>query len=141
MDTKIKTHHDEDLTHQLDSHIGRLIKRLRIRSRITHTDLSHASGVSVQQIQKYENATNRVSASRLYWIARALRTSPNYFFDSFVSQNNTSNNLSDNQQEQLLIDIPKKISEEELISTFFAIKDPAKRQWYLDHMKQDSSQE
>ncbi|MBL4588949.1 MAG: helix-turn-helix transcriptional regulator [Alphaproteobacteria bacterium] len=60
-----KIEYDEAYTRQLDIHIGSLIKRLRIKAGITQSTLSKGTGVSLPQIQKYENATNRVSASRL----------------------------------------------------------------------------
>ena len=146
--------HDEAVTRHLDIHIGNLIKRLRIKSGVTQIALSKGTGVSLPQIQKYENATNRVSASRLYWFARTLRTSPNYFFDSFVSKNTKTTGLSDNQQSVFSYgdiaacddtdgdntDIMVRESEE-LLAAYFAIKDPKKRHWHLLHIKQDSLSE
>jgi hypothetical protein len=38
-------------------------------------------GVSYQQIQKYETAANRVSASRLYELARVCEVAVAYFFE------------------------------------------------------------
>lgn len=43
--------------------------------------LSEALGLTFQQVQKYERAANRVSASKLYEIARALDVRPAYFFE------------------------------------------------------------
>ncbi len=39
-------------------------------------------GVTFQQIQKYESGANRVSASRLYMIAKCLQVNISYFFDT-----------------------------------------------------------
>ncbi len=134
--------HDEHVTRQLDLHIGSLIKRLRLKSGITQTALSQGTGVSLQQIQKYESAINRVSASRLYWFARVLRTSPNYFFDSFVSQNNEKTGLCDNEQDGFISQHTELEREKEaLLTSYFAIKDPTKRKWHLDHILQDSLSE
>lgn len=144
--------YNDELTKQLDRHIGALIKRLRLSSGITQSALSHGTGVSMAQIQKYENATNRVSASRLYWFARTLRTSPNYFFDSFVSRNDVNLGLSDNIQDNFEVglvdsgDLEIEISQspelleerDQLLKAYFSIKDPVKRRWYLDHIRQDS---
>ena len=57
---------------------------LRIRARrrdlgMTQMELGDAAGVSFQQIQRYENGANRVSASRLYRIALALAVDIAYF--------------------------------------------------------------
>ncbi len=38
-------------------------------------------GVSFQQVQKYENGTNRISASRLFALTRVLDVPIEYFFD------------------------------------------------------------
>ena len=38
-------------------------------------------GVTFQQIQKFENATNRISASALARIAEGLDATPAFFFD------------------------------------------------------------
>ncbi len=38
-------------------------------------------GISFQQVQKYEIGTNRVAASRLWDIAKALEVDVGYFFE------------------------------------------------------------
>ena len=62
----------------------RLGKRLRQRRRLlglTQQQLATAVGVRFQQIQKYECAANRLSASRLWALSQALGTPVAYFFD------------------------------------------------------------
>ncbi len=56
----------------IDICIGRTIQILRARMGMTQKDLAAATGVTFQQIQKYESADNRVAASTLYRIAQAL---------------------------------------------------------------------
>ena len=66
---------------EIDLYIGR---KLRLRRRImgrTQTEVADAIGVPFQQIQKYECATTRLSAARLYDLSRALRVPVNYFFE------------------------------------------------------------
>jgi transcriptional regulator with XRE-family HTH domain len=48
---------------------------------MSQTDLGTAVGVTFQQVQKYENGTNRIGASRLQQIARTLRAPVSFFFD------------------------------------------------------------
>ena len=43
--------------------------------------LARQFGLTYQQIQKYENGTNRISASRLHAIAHILKTTPEFFFE------------------------------------------------------------
>jgi transcriptional regulator with XRE-family HTH domain len=47
---------------------------------MSQTDLAEKLGVAHQQVQKYENGTNRVSASRLPNIAEALDVQVGYFY-------------------------------------------------------------
>jgi transcriptional regulator with XRE-family HTH domain len=56
----------------LDRLIGRNIRFFRIEGGLSQTELAEHIGVTFQQLQKYENAANRVPASRLIRIARVL---------------------------------------------------------------------
>jgi transcriptional regulator with XRE-family HTH domain len=48
---------------------------------MNQTELGKAVGLTFQQVQKYENATNRISASRLAEVAVILKMPVAYFFD------------------------------------------------------------
>lgn len=65
----------------IDRHVGARIRMHRTFRGISQTDLGKAVGVTFQQIQKYENGSNRVSASRLHQIADALKVTPEIFFE------------------------------------------------------------
>lgn len=56
----------------LDHVIAANIRFYRARARLTQAALASAVGVTFQQIQKYEKATNRIAASRLFEIAKIL---------------------------------------------------------------------
>ncbi len=47
---------------------------------LSQQKLAEALGISFQQMQKYENGTTRLSASRLYAIADILDVPPEFFF-------------------------------------------------------------
>lgn len=66
------TQHNPRSANDLDAQIGKNITLLRKLKKLTQKDLSEALGVSFQQVQKYEKGTNRISASRLYEVARVL---------------------------------------------------------------------
>jgi transcriptional regulator with XRE-family HTH domain len=68
-------------TTAVDTHIGQKIRARRIFLRMSQTDVADAIGISFQQIQKYENGSNRVGASRLQQISDALGVTPFYFFE------------------------------------------------------------
>jgi transcriptional regulator with XRE-family HTH domain len=56
----------------IDRLIGRNIRLHRMQKRMSQTELADNLGITFQQVQKYEKAANRVSASRLFHIARVL---------------------------------------------------------------------
>lgn len=60
-------------------------------------------GVTFQQIQKYENAANRVSASRLYEIAQLLEVEVNHFFAGASSVDQPMVDLSPEELQSLEI--------------------------------------
>lgn len=64
-----------------DLHVGRRIRMRRRALRISQAALGDAVGVAFQQIQKYENGTNRIGAGRLQAIAQALDCDPAWFFE------------------------------------------------------------
>ena len=63
---------DSGLASLVDKHIGDRIRSFRQDRGVTQQELARALGISYQQVQKYENGANRVSAGRLYVIAIAL---------------------------------------------------------------------
>ncbi len=76
---------------EIDAYIGRKIREARLlkegtsSSPVTQTELGDAVGVSFQQIQKYENGSNRISGSRLWQIAESLDRPISYFFEGLSS--------------------------------------------------------
>jgi RHS repeat-associated protein len=68
-----KTDHDDPRkASAVDRKIGARIRERRLEVSKSQTALADAIGVTFQQIQKYENGVNRVSASKLLEIADAL---------------------------------------------------------------------
>jgi transcriptional regulator with XRE-family HTH domain len=63
-----------------DTEIGRLVRSQRKQLGLTQTDLAERIGVTFQQVQKYENGTNRISIGRLTRIAEVLNVPPTFFF-------------------------------------------------------------
>ncbi|WP_404380713.1 helix-turn-helix domain-containing protein [Caenispirillum salinarum] len=69
--------------HPLDRHVGRRVRLRRTLLGLTQQELGEQIGVTFQQIQKYERGTNRISASRLWEIARVLKVPVSFFFEDF----------------------------------------------------------
>ncbi|MFK0692217.1 helix-turn-helix domain-containing protein [Mesorhizobium sp. IMUNJ 23033] len=67
--------------HPADQHVGRQIATVRVQSDVSQAQLARSIGISFQQLQKYENARNRVSASMLYEIASSLGVPVGRFFE------------------------------------------------------------
>jgi transcriptional regulator with XRE-family HTH domain len=65
----------------IDKYVGSRVRARRVGLRMSQTSLGQAIGVTFQQIQKYENGSNRVGASNLFRIARALGVDVAFFFD------------------------------------------------------------
>lgn len=69
---------EDHAPHPVDIAVG---ERIRIRRKLLGTSqsvLADAIGLTFQQIQKYERAANRVSASKLADIAKTLETTVAY---------------------------------------------------------------
>lgn len=66
-------------TSPVDAHVGRRIRERRNQLGVSQEKLAERIGLAYQQVQKYEKATNRVSASRLVAIAAALDAPVGYF--------------------------------------------------------------
>ena len=70
----------EDGPHPVDRHVGRRVCEKRISLGYNQSDLGRALGLTFQQIQKYEKGANRISASKLWDIARFFKVDIGYFF-------------------------------------------------------------
>jgi transcriptional regulator with XRE-family HTH domain len=67
--------------HPIDVHVGRRLRQRRRLLGLTQEKLAQAVDIRFQQIQKYESGSNRISASRLWSLAKALDVSISYFFE------------------------------------------------------------
>lgn len=66
---------------KLDILVGKKLKKRRESLSLSQKDLSALLDISYQQIQKYERGENKVPAGRLFLLAKALKVTPDYFFD------------------------------------------------------------
>ena len=70
-----------DSIHPVDRLVGQRVRLLRLSCRMSQTVLASHLGLTFQQVQKYEKGTNRISASKLVEIARALSVNVSDLFD------------------------------------------------------------
>jgi transcriptional regulator with XRE-family HTH domain len=78
MDRKTELDHSPN---PVDVHVGLQVRLRRKELKISQEKLAETLGLTFQQVQKYERGANRISASKLYEIARTLRVSIGWFFE------------------------------------------------------------
>lgn len=69
------------MAHRVDLHVGQRVRQRRWAKGLTQQQLAERVGIRFQQIQKYETGENRLSASRLWDIAKVLEVPVSYFFE------------------------------------------------------------
>ncbi|MCY1740870.1 helix-turn-helix domain-containing protein [Ensifer sp. SL37] len=111
----------------IDAHIGRRIRNQRLWQGMTQGDLGDAIGVTFQQVQKYEKGSNRVGASRLDQIAKALSVEPWFFFDEIDAQKGP-----EPHSENEILDFLASIDGISLNRSFVLIKNSDIRQKVVD---------
>ena len=79
--SKLGYGHGTGIPNPVDVHVGARLRVRRTLSGVSQTTLGDAIGITFQQMQKYENGTNRISASRLFDLSRVLDVPIQYFFD------------------------------------------------------------
>ena len=72
--------HIENYFNNVDQIIAKKIYSFRLDNNMSQAELAKKIGVSTQQLQKYENAKNRISTARLALIAKVLDKDISYFY-------------------------------------------------------------
>jgi transcriptional regulator with XRE-family HTH domain len=104
---------------RIDQHVGERIRLRRTELGLTQEQLADTLDVSYQQIQKYETGANRISAGRIYEIARKLRVEIGYFFEGLEPDDGVAvQPLEHGGRQRTAI---------ELVRKFAQIKDPEVR--------------
>lgn len=70
----------ENVPDPIDVEVGQRLRALRLAKNISQMSLAEAAGVTFQQIQKYEQGKNRISASMMCRLAQKLEISPAELF-------------------------------------------------------------
>lgn len=65
----------------VDVTCGQNLRAIRLGAGLSQAELGKRAGLTFQQIQKYENGTNRMSASRIAQLASLLNVSVISFFE------------------------------------------------------------
>jgi len=108
----------------IDAYVGDRVKSRRKGLRISQTKLGDALGVSFQQVQKYENGMNRIGASNLLKIAKALGVEIPYFYGGVEA----AVKVDASPQDEVLVEDPTADAESiRLAHDFIRIKDDGVR--------------
>lgn len=70
----------------IDRHIGARVRTRRRMLGLSQQEIAAGLGVTFQQLQKNENGTNRIGASRLYQLSGLLDVPIQWFFDEMPDQ-------------------------------------------------------
>ncbi len=111
---------ERDGPHPVDRHVGLRIRMRRKEMGVSQERLADALGITFQQVQKYERGANRVSASKLWEIAGALKTPVGYFYDGL---DGGANGEAKNASQEFLASSEGL----ELVAAFPRIMEPAVR--------------
>lgn len=114
----------------VDIYVGARIRARRIYIGVSQQSLAAKLGLTFQQIQKYENGSNRISASRLKAVADALGVAPEYFFPSLDGGADPPSEAERHWQQRF--GDPEAL---ELVRYYYAIRDPDLRERLLELMK------
>lgn len=134
--SKNKKYKDKRLCESpVDIYVGKKLRKIRNSLGVSMDELGSLVGVTGQQIQKYEEGYNRISASRLYEFSRILQKPISDFFKDYEIDNNYYNFRG--QEEEELIEIEKIKNQEvvDLIKSFNRVKDHNLRQKIIELVK------
>lgn len=107
---------------RIDKLVGQRVRARRIELEMSQPALAEHAGVTFQQLQKYENGKNRISAGRLNEIAKALGTTIQFLYDGV--NETAARAVADDAVEFK----GKRVSDEdELLKAFRQIKDETAR--------------
>lgn len=114
----------------IDVYVGSRVRARRTGLRITQTKLGESLGVTFQQVQKYENGTNRIGASNLFRLAKALNVDVGFFFDGMPEEYETPSTFGPGMSESVAAFEHDPLSSKESIElahNYFRIRDPEVR--------------
>ncbi|GAB6051326.1 hypothetical protein JCM17960_01460 [Magnetospira thiophila] len=124
----------------IDKYVGTRVRARRMGLRLSQTKLGEAIGVTFQQVQKYENGTNRIGSSNLFKIARVLDVGVSHFFEgipdaTLVNSGVPVPGMSDQPQATFDHDPMNSREAIELMHNYYRITDEEVRKRLYQFMK------
>lgn len=119
---------DERSANAVDRRIGQKVRARRLEITMSQERLAELLGVTFQQVQKYEKGVNRIAASRLFDIARALDVPVAQFFEGISG----ARGVAEDASESFLYDTLSTPEGLQLVAMFASIKSQRIRRRVLD---------
>lgn len=122
----------------INADIGKRLRMRRAYLGLSQVALGRNMGISAQQVQKYENGTNSMTAGRLHEFAQILNVTPAYFFEDIEKPASHSNTLLTEIGKTAKMRGMETTSERELIEamkSFRKIKDKMLRKRVADLLR------
>lgn len=130
----------------VDLHVGARLRLRRNLLGLSQEQLGKATGLTFQQIQKYERGANRMGASRLFQLGRLLNVPVSYFFEDFIHVAQLQNpGFSGGEPTALKVapsdaanndsEIMQRRETLELIRAYYRIRDPKQRRTIYNLIK------
>ena len=112
--------------------IGLRVKQRREGLSISQERLGEMVGVTYQQIQKYENGKNKVSAVRLYKIAETLNVPMGFFFEATYESDKEGVEADFSIQKSKKVLSPLEL---ELVDCFRSLPDEELKSHFIELLK------
>ena len=111
----------------IDRHVGGRLRMRRTLLGMNQSQLGKTADLTFQQVQKYENGANRISASRLYHFAGVLGVPVSFFFEGAEPTPRSKRRVADQDAELL-----HRRETLELVRAFFRISNLTVRKSLAD---------
>jgi transcriptional regulator with XRE-family HTH domain len=122
----------------VDKHVSRRLKMRRLMLGMSQQDLANAVDVSIQQVQKYEKAMNRISSGKLFAFAKFLKVPVEYFYEDTDQGLPFVSSLAEESVAYVVEQDENSVSEKEIINlirAFSEIKNPQGRKKIIELVK------
>ena len=109
--------------HPIDVHVGHRVRLRRTLLGMNQSAIAEALGLTFQQVQKYEEGTNRISASKLWNLTQILDVPVSYFFDDMPADQAGPAPSGNGQEPDVLL----KSETLKFVRAYYRITDPSAR--------------
>ncbi len=128
------------MAHPIDLHVGAQVRQRRRLLGMTQQKLADSVRIRFQQIQKYESGANRISASRLWTLSKALDVPISFFFEGVEDSSDYANGPNGDHATKAPVDAFQNKDTIALVRAFYTMNDEPRRR-LLDLAKAMSGDE